>query len=560
MNNLIRQCQHQCLFIRVLTHLSFLLAGLSLTGCSTDSGNENQADVVYINGAIYTVNQRQKWVDSIAIKDGKFTVVGTRNDVDKVIGDKTDIVDLQGKMVLPGIHDAHSHIELVGKQWKYWCYIPADATPELFISMLEDCAAEQLPDEWLLASVYAPGMFPDGKIDRSYLDRFFPDRAVYIVEQSWHHGMGNTRALEIAGIDDSTPDPVEGRIVRDENGRATGELIEKAAWLVKQHIPATPPETFREVIKWVVGMHNKYGVTSVQDAETTGHAIKEMKALDEAEGLTIRVATHIVWDHPAAGEAPTEEINRLIENRSQYASRNIDPDFVKILVDGSPMLPHANHVDLDPVTDEIPDDKLLISPDRLNAALIRFDKMGIKVKMHCVGTAAARVALDAIEAARKTNGESGLYHEVAHSVWYSDKDLPRVAQLNAVAEMSPAIWHHGWPGMEDAFAFRELDKNGTLITAGTDWVILPDPNLIPALEGMLTRDSHSIDLETGIEILTLNGAKSIGKEHIFGSLEVGKSADMVVLDRNLFDIPVDEISEARVLMTIFEGEVVFIDQ
>ena len=186
--------------------------------------------------------------------------------------------------------------------------------------------------------------------------------------------------------------------------------------------------------------------------------------------------------------------------------------------------------------------------------------MGIKVKLHCVGTAAARVALDAIEAARKTNGESGLYHEVAHSVWYSDKDLPRVAQLNAVAEMSPAIWHHGWPGMEDAFAFRELDKNGTLITAGTDWVILPDPNLIPALEGMLTRDSHSIDLETGIEILTLNGAKSIGKEHIFGSIEVGKSADLIVLDRNLFDIPVDEISEARVLMTIFEGELVFIDQ
>ena len=260
---------------------------------------------------------------------------------DKVIGDKTDIVDLQGKMVLPGIHDAHSHIELVGKQWKYWCYIPADATPELFISMLEDCAAEQLPDEWLLASVYAPGMFPDGKIDRSYLDRFFPDRAVYIVEQSWHHGMGNTRALEIAGIDDNTPDPVEGRIVRDANGRATGELIEKAAWLVKQHIPATPPENFREAIKWVVGMHNKYGVTSVQDAESTGHAIKEMKALDEAEGLTIRVATHIVWDHPAAGEAPLEEIDKLIENRSQYASRHIDPDFVKILVDGSPMLPRV---------------------------------------------------------------------------------------------------------------------------------------------------------------------------------------------------------------------------
>jgi len=130
-------------------------------------------------------------------------------------------------------------------------------------------------------------------------------------------------------------------------------------------------------------------------------------------------------------------------------------------------------------------------------------------------------------------------------------------RLHSVAEMSPAIWHHGWPGMEDAFEFQELDNNGTLITAGTDWVILPNPNLIPALEGMLTRERHSIDLESGIEILTINGAKSIGKEESFGSIEVGKSADMVVLDRNLFQIPVDQISEAQVVMTIFEGKPVF---
>ena len=557
MNSLNRLCQYKSRVMSLLNHLILLIAWLALMSCSTDSINDNQADTVYVNGAIYTVNEEQKWADSIAIKDGKFAVVGTRKDVEQVIGEKTGIVDLQGKMVLPGMHDAHTHIGPVGKQWKYWCYIPAEATPDLFISTLMDCASNQASDEWLLASVYAPGMFPDNKIDRSYLDRYFPDRPVYIVEQSWHHGMGNSRALEIAGINDNTPDPVAGSIIRDENGRATGELIENAAWLVKQHIPVTPSENHREAIKWVIAMHNRYGVTSIQDATTTGHDLKEMKALDETEGLTLRVATHIVWDHPAMGEAPIDEIDQLIENRSQYTSPHIDTDFVKILVDGSPMLPHTNHADLDPLTDKIPADKLLIGPDSLNAALIRFDQMGIKVKLHCVGTAAARAGLDAIEAARRTNGESGIYHEIAHSVWYSDKDLPRVAQLNAVAEMSPAIWHHGWPGMEDAFAFQELDNNGTLITAGTDWVILPNPNLIPALEGMLTRARHNIDLETGIEILTLNGAKSIGKEDIFGSIEVGKSADMVILDRNLFHIPVEQISEAQVVMTIFEGKPIF---
>ena len=545
------------LTMQVLNPLFLILAAAILTACSSDEPGKAPADVVYINGAIYTVDKKQPWADSLAIKDGKFSVVGTTEEVQQVIGENTIIVDLQGKMILPGMHDAHTHIELVGNQRKVWCFIPADATPELFILTLQDCAKQKAPGEWLLASVYGPGMFPDGQVDRSYLDRYFPDRPLYIVEHSWHHGMGNSRALEIAGINDTTPDPVEGKIVRDNMGRATGELIEKAAWLVKQHIPETPSDEARNAIKWIIAMHSRYGVTSVQDAETTAQTLKELKALDESEGLGLRIATHIIWDHPGFAGVPNEVMENLIDNRADYASARIDPNFIKIIVDGSPMAPHANHADLDPDTGEIPAERLLISPDRLNAALIRFDKMGIKVKLHCVGTAAARAGLDAIEAARKTNGESGIYHEIAHSVWYSDKDLSRVAQLNAVAEMSPAIWHHGWPGMEDAFEFQELDRQGTLITAGTDWVILPNPNLLPALEGMLTRDRHSIDLEAGIEVLTLNGARSVGKEDIFGSLEVGKSADMVVLDRNLFDIPVDEISEAQVVLTVFEGKPVY---
>ena len=252
-------------------------------------------------------------------------------------------------------------------------------------------------------------MFPDGQVDRSYLDRYFPDRPLYIVEHSWHHGMGNSRALEIAGINDTTPDPVEGKIVRDNMGRATGELIEKAAWLVKQHIPETPSDEARNAIKWIIAMHSRYGVTSVQDAETTAQTLKELKALDESEGLGLRIATHIIWDHPGFAGVPNEVMENLIDNRADYASARIDPNFIKIIVDGSPMAPHANHADLDPDTGEIPAERLLISPDRLNAALIRFDKMGIKVKLHCVGTAAARAGLDAIEAARKTNGESRVY-------------------------------------------------------------------------------------------------------------------------------------------------------
>lgn len=542
------------------TLVSLLVIALCLGSCREEPGEWEPPEVVdsvYLNGKFYTVAANQEWADSVAIKDGRFMAVGDRKAVEKLIGEQTVVTDLKGHMVMPGIHDAHTHLELVGKQWTYWCRIPDDADPDAFIKALQTCAENRGPDEWLVASAYGPGMFPDQKVDRTHLDKFFPDRPVYIVEHSWHHGLANSVALQLAGIDPKTPDPEKGTIIRDQAGRATGELVENATWLVTQYIPPASEEDFRKAVKWAIGTHNRYGVTSVQDASTTKLLLRELNALDNSEGLPLRVTSHIMWQHSGMGNSSIAAMDSVIENRGQYATPNVDPDFVKIIVDGSPMPPHSNHADLDPVTNEIPVEKLLVNPTDLNSALVRFDGMGIKVKMHCVGTGAARAALDAIAAARDANGDSGIHHEIAHSVWFSPPDIPRLAKLNAVSEMSPAIWQHGWPGMEDAFDFKQLHANGGLITAGTDWVILPAPNLLPALEGMMTREGLSVDLKTGIEILTINGAISIGKEDEFGSIEVGKSADMAVLDRNLFKVPVEQISETEVLMTIFRGDVVY---
>ena len=552
---------------KVYVHRSIFLcaASLALAACSDPTGESPPteqiaaefADAAYVNGKIYTVAHDPQWADAVAIKDGKFIAVGQRADIEKLIGEQTKVTDLKGNMVIPGIHDAHTHLELTGKQWTWWCHIPDNAGPELFIQTLQTCAENKSPDEWLVASAYGPAMFPNQVVDRTYLDQYFPDRPVYIVEHSWHHGLGNSMALQKAGIDPQTPDPEKGTIVRDQAGRPTGELVENATWLVTQHIPPVPEADYRKAIQWALASHSRFGVTSLQEASANETMLRELDALDDAGDLPMHVASHIVWRHSGMGNASIEAMDALIENRARYATQNVNTDFVKIIVDGSPMPPHSNHADLDPATDEIPIDRLLVEPEVLNAAVTRFDAMGIKVKMHCVGTGAARAALDAIAAARAANGDSGILHEVAHSVWYSPKDLPRVAALNAVSEMSPAIWHHGWPGMEEAFDFKQLHANGGLITAGTDWVILPDPNLFPGLEGMMTREGLSVDLKSGIEILTINGAVSVGKQDEFGSIEVGKSADMAVLDRNLFETPVDQIGETEVLMTVFRGKVVF---
>ena len=548
-----------------LTNWPALRIGVLLMGLSAPIGFvyakedpvANQADVVFLNGRFYTVDEAQPWADAVAIKDGNFVAVGQPTDVEAHIGPSTTVIDLEGKFVLPGMHDAHTHIELNGAKWTYWCNVSDSETPQQFVSTLQDCAKQKAPGEWLLAAAYSPAMFPEGQATRDFLDQYFPERPLYIVEHSWHHGIANTKALEIAGVDDLTPNPAAGTIVRDEHGRATGELIENGTWLVKQHIPPPGPVYLRRLVKWVLSEHSRFGVTSVQDAATTAHVLQELHALDTGEGLPLRVATHVVWGHPGLGEGSQEELNGLVEDRARFESPHVDTDFVKLIIDGSPMPPHSNHADLDPVTGAIPEDRLLLPSEELKRAVARFDRLGIKVKMHCVGTGAARAALDAIEYARSENGDSGIAHEVAHSVWYSAADLPRVAELDAVAEMSPAIWHHGWPGMEDAFPFKQLLDTGALVTAGTDWVILPNPNLLPALEGMVTRLGHEIPLEAGIRILTINGARSLGKAGLFGSIKVGKRADMAVLDRNLFEVDPHEIGEARVKMTVFEGRIVY---
>ncbi|MEJ8567021.1 amidohydrolase [Elongatibacter sediminis] len=545
---------------RCVQGLLFLLCGLmGAPGSALAEGSTEtaQAEIAFVNGHFYTVDESRPWVEAVAVADGKFIAVGATADVKGFVGPSTEVIDLHGQFVMPGLHDAHTHIELNGSKWTYWCNVSQSETPAQFVAALQDCASRKKPDEWLLAATYSPVMFPEEQVTRDYLDRYFPDRPVFIVEHSWHHGLGNSKALEIAEIDDLTPDPPAGTIVRDEHGRATGELVENAVWLLKRRIPPPDPVALRKLIKWVLASHGRYGVTSVQDAGTTKQVLEELQALDREEGLPLRVAAHLVWGQPALGEATREDLDRLVMDRAEYASEWVDTDFVKLVIDGSPMPPHSNHADLDPETGLVPEERLLLAPDVLNRTVARFDRLGIKVKMHCVGTGAARAALDAIEYTRAENGNSGIGHEIAHSVWYSEADLPRVAALGAVAEMSPAIWHHGWPGMEEAFPFPRLLESGALLTAGTDWVILPNPNLLPALEGMLTRQGHEIPLETGIRILTINGARSVGKEDVFGSIEVGKQADMAVLDQNLFEIPAERIGESLVLMTVFAGEIVY---
>lgn len=527
---------------------------------STVQVHAETADSVYRNGRVYTVDESRPWAQALAIERERLVFVGDDEGVEKYIGPETEVIDLGGRMVMPGIHDAHTHLLWAGLQLNYGCQFPSDVTFDDMLAKLGECAADRPEDEWLVAGLFSYDQFPDNRPHRSYLDEVFPDRPVFVRERTFHHALANTRALEAAGIDENTEAPYGGALPRDQAGRLTGELVETATELVEPYLPVMPADLNLAALRWAVDVNNQYGITSVQESSANLPTLETLVALEDEGGLTLHVAAHLIWGSPQFGGMDNDGLEQLIERRGNYASEHVDVDFIKIWVDGSPTPPYFTQADVLP-DGAIEFDRVLFPPEMLNDAVTRFDRMGLKIKLHVAGDGSARAALNAIEMARKANPGSEVRHELGHTNLVTPADMPRFAELNAIAEMSPTMWHVlgrllGDPP-RDAWEFGTLHEHGAMLTIGTDWVVTPTPNLFPALEGMLDRGDESIDLPAALRAMTLNGAYAVNRDTMSGSLEQGKSADFIILDRNLFDIPVSEISETRVLRTVFEGRTVF---
>jgi hypothetical protein len=542
------------------------------------------AELVLRNGRIYTVDAKQPWAESVAIRSGKIVYVGKTAGVRRYVGRATRVIDLQGGYAQPGMIDAHVHPIMGGVKALYECNFPFTSTPDDIAKALRACAAKTEEGQWIRGGQWGSSFFDQHKIEspRKFLDAITDKHPIFLNDDSGHNGWVNTRALELAGLTAQTPDPEGGKLAREPDGHPNGLLLETGARLMDKVIPPWTTEQYVAAARASARMANALGITSMKDAGAFEPAGMAFSTLDNTEGLTLNVA--ICLPTPYGARQGLLDYALIDREREKYRTQRVLTDFVKIFLDGVPT-PARTAAMLDPY---VPDEQhgtkftggMHIDRDLLARDVTELDKRGYTIKIHTAGDRSVRAGLDAIEAARRANGASGRHHELAHAGFIHPDDIPRFAKLDVVADYSPVIWHPSpiiaaviaavgergnryWPT-------RTLLASGAQISAGSDWpAAVPDQNPWVGVEALVTRKDprgqtpgllwadEAATLEDAVRIYTINGARALRLEARTGSIVVGKDADIVVLDRDLFAIPIDEVGEAQVQYTIFNGKIVY---
>lgn len=567
------------------------LGALALLGAVVHAGAcahslQSDVDSVYLDGAVYLVDANNSWAEAIAVSNGRIVAVGKNDEIEALRGPSTRVVDLGGRMVMPGIQDMHGHPMQAGDAHFYQCSFPFSYTMEQIVAKVRSCAAGTPKGAWIRGGQWAQELLVSKTVPhRAILDAITTDHPVFLGDSTVHDAWLNSKALEAMGIDRRTPNPAGGVIDRDAAGDPTGILHDNATFRAMHTLPARTPEEYATAARWAMQQMNAVGVTSIKDALVDSHALRAYRDLDRAGDLTMRVATSLAWK--ASWTEPHERELENIASRGDYRTDRIGTDFIKIFLDGIP--PTRTAAMLDPY---LPDathgnaftGHLIHTPADLTADVTALDRQGLTVKVHATGDRAVRVALDAFEAARMANGASDRRHEISHAELVHPSDIPRFKALNVAAEMCPILWYRsplvevmaGIVGETKANRFwptRSLVESGALVIYGSDWPsVVPDPSPWPGIESMVTRrDPYSnggeplwaeqaIDLASVIRIFTQNGAIAARLGDQAGSLAVGKAADFIVLDRNIFRIPIEQVSETRVVSTVIAGEEVYATQ
>lgn len=551
------------------------IAVLGMAGCRVRwlERQAQPADLVFRNGAVYTLDAARSWATSVAIRAGRITFVGERLPAG-TIGPRTEVVDLHGRMLLPGFQDGHVHPADSGVELAD-CALAEAASPSAIAAVIRDCAARRPALPWVRGTGWQLPVFPDGNPQRQLLDSLVPDRPALMWAADGHSAWVNSRALAAAGITRATPDPPDGRIERDpRTGEPSGTIRETAAELFDHVLPARTGEELSAGLDRAQRLAGSFGITTWFAANTGERELETYSAADRAGRLRVRVVAALT----ASGDGDTM-LARLRDWRARYATEHVRPTAVKLFQDG--VIESRTAALLVPYLDRrgeagkpIRDQATL---DRLAVAL---DRDGWQIHVHAIGDRAIRMTLDAFARARSADPAGDLRHTITHLELIDPADLPRFRRLGVVANFQ-ARWANGDEyltrltepalGPERSrwlYPIASLVRTGALVSGGSDWSVSSlDP--LEAIEvGITHREpgdtlsppwhpAERVDLATMLALYTINAAWQLHLERETGSIEEGKRADLIVLDRNLFEIPAGQIHRARVMRTLLEGRTVF---
>lgn len=554
----------------------FCLAWIS--ACATQTATI--ADRVFTNGGVYTVDNDQSWHEAVAISNGEILFVGSNAAVTSYIGERTEVVDLTGKMLMPGFHDAHAHI-LDGGASLNTCDLQDSADEDEIRALLKQCLAEHDygPEEWVIGSRWALTAFDSNGPRAELLDQLLQGRPAVFVDSFGHNSWVSSQVLKLAGITEQTKNPDGGIIVRDAaSGKATGTLRESAMGLVSAVVP--PATIAQRQANLTAGLQQaaRFGITAfiepgIKESELTPYVIA-----DKNGTLTSRVLLSLSTNGISA-EAFGDEIFPLLEKRASFAGKYLSANSVKVFMDGV-IETHTSYM-LEPYTDTGENFDTFYTQARANELYQTLDAMGIQIHTHAIGDGSIRTALNAYEHAISENGKNDNRHHIVHLQLIDENDIPRFGQLNVAANFQ-ALWAWkdqyydlakplvGQRRVDSFYPIKSVADQGGLLVGGSDWTV-SSLNPLDAIEVAVRRQdpmsedsgpAHNakerVALEEMIAAYTRNAAWIMSLEEKTGSIEVGKRADLIVLDKNLFEIPVEDINSAKVLLTLMDGKLVYI--
>ncbi|MFT5618099.1 MAG: putative amidohydrolase YtcJ [Arenicella sp.] len=551
-----------------------ILILLGLFSCSKAQNIINPSqkrEQFYKNGKIYTVNANQEWAEAMLVRGGIIIAIGTNAEVGNQASENAEIIDLESKMVMPGIHDVHLHpLEAASNNFQF-ILKEGETNPEKYASNISKAVNQNPNSKWILGwgfDIYTA--FDATREPIEILDEISTTKPIVVMERTSHSVWVNSKALELAGIDENSPNPIGGVIMKDDKGFPNGLLIDNAGNLIIDlaiaSIPNNEQNDYDGLVNFALPELAKNGITSICDARTywkRNHHLTWQRV--EKEGnLTVR-ANLGLWLYPT--ENDSTQISTLQSLYSNKPNNLLKINQIKLYSDGitiNTTAAMANDYLIDVFKLPTNNGVNYVSQNRISKYITALEPTGFDFHIHAIGNRGVNEALNAIEQNSNGNGR----HRLTHVEYVLPSDYSRFKELNVTADAQvagdftkPKNWHENDDFIEATLnnaiiPIKSLQRANARITLSSDWDV-STLNPFVGIQNAITRKPQELSLENAIKTYTINAAYVMRQETKVGSLEVGKEADFIVLSQNLFEVRPSQISKTKVLETYLKGELIY---